>query len=650
MGIMIPETSPYVEDKSGPNPDLVPVRMELKGVINGTKIPESVWRPLFGGEELTQGLWDKLLPSEGDEVIVKGSSVARMFFGGYFVDRKTGLAPRSLRTDIDVVVYGSSAKNAAQFEGKQRTVARTTDVAGIPIDLISSERVRAVHKAGIGEMVGIINGAVSSGISQELIVMRRLLLNHSKFLDEASPESLFAADAFWRHEAIGMKLTRNAQGKIEATVLDPLDNFTPVKLLGPSLVHQEEVQAHDGTYVGFAFENQNPMSTYSVFMEVVRALPDIRFAQIFRNYERQYVLDILVKAGVVSGAEINRLIGLFPDQSVGMILERVCDLPEEKFAEVLQKYPDPDGRLVLEAARALPETKFKQMLGLYAELAISRIIVSACELDIDLWVDPFSEFHPKYPFFLDIYSLADRMARGVYPVELLEDVLGDAATSEWDQERMVKRSIQSAFARAAFSNASHALSYVFLFLPFGRFVSEDLNEDFGDHHRTVTPNTSIIYRMLLEGYNSTNLPEEADHPAMRAILRVHEIAFRFYKSDPVAMKEVKALGRSVVPGGSDGSTVTFDMGTSPENMSEVIALICVAVGWDAQRDAEKIRSLVSGWIPEGNLELSWRGAEDVEFDVGLDVAAIERKMAEFQKVSDEIDMVIERSRIRVASQ
>ncbi len=286
------------ESEQGAEVEYVPVRMELDNMRDGEVIPEDVWNPLFGNESLREGLWDRLIPDVGDEVIIKGSAVTRMFFGGYYMDPETRTVPNSLRSDIDVLYPESLAGNVERFEGKETSIAKKVDIEGLPIDLVDVNEVAHLHEQGLRELDSILSE--HPDVLQSRNLLRIVRKNAEKLAvakrEDRLAETVYSMDSFMRHEGVGMKLRRIDDGSLEATVVDSDHWLDAEDLFGPTLIEQMKEQEKRGVYSGFSFLGPDPNSIYALYMGTAKIIPEVKFKERLALYSQVIAPRIAVAA------------------------------------------------------------------------------------------------------------------------------------------------------------------------------------------------------------------------------------------------------------------------------------------------------------------------------------------------------------------
>jgi hypothetical protein len=105
---------------------------------------------------------------------------------------------------------------------------------------------------------------------------------------------------------------------------------------------------------------------------------------------------------------------------------------------------------------------------------------------------------------------------------------------------------------------------------------------------------------------------------------------KYYPDELVATKPVETVTSiGSEPGGTEEpqEQPLYYLGYKnyPKGMSDIMAMICLSVDMDPERDREQIDLIVENWIPEGNLEGTWKRG-DFEFDMGMTSDAIVTRM------------------------
>lgn len=253
------------------------VRTELSTFVDNAEVPVEIWEPLLGGDVLRQELWDKLLVDEGDSVIVKGSTVVKLMFGGYIYDKSTGLATKGLRSDIDLDIYTPTVLARAQaISTTKRNVAESTFVDGLRIDFANQEKIRSMLVEAtetIISQLGRDTRSVESSETQENLeavkathLLPSLMQLNELLTTNTNEATLFALNAFSKHEQMGIRMER-INGELRATVVDPIGTLEQQDLYIGQLAIQGHEQEERGVYDGHFFRSQATLAVYPAIME-----------------------------------------------------------------------------------------------------------------------------------------------------------------------------------------------------------------------------------------------------------------------------------------------------------------------------------------------------------------------------------------------
>lgn len=516
-------------------PDKVLIRPEVMNLSDGTEIPQEVWKPLLGGE--MEQVWDELLPGIGDEIYVSGSMIARLVFGGYAYDRNTGLAPASLRSDIDVWVADTHMSERVKvLAGKHLNSRRTAvssklHIGGLDVGFVDEEKVRQTNIEGVETVI-----EWARVHSQEEFVQRgeRLLSE----LKKADTESLFALNYFMPYEGLSVRLHRDSDGLLRANLVDPTD------LLRTYLMEAQLIkQSINGVHYGFAFANPNMHSARTFLIEALSHM---------------------------SGVE------------------------------------------------------FSNNAPLWAIEVVPRMIKAAAELDLEIYNEGYRELDPENiepEFYPVLWNLTRRL--------LQENVFSLANGLE--PNAIFRRQMQESFARSAATNLVSTLNYMFFSLPAGEVVSDELAEFFEPVY-DLLPHCNITAFIVTYCRGPNGEAYYPDIPAFRARAKFEALETVFYSSK---LKEMGGLAVSTIA--PDATDLYFpDYNARPASMSEYMAMVFASVGWDPERDIDKINKVIANWTPKGTLKGTWK-TEEFEFDKGLDLGAIQANMRRFKAYLDKIE-------------
>lgn len=574
---------------------MAPMRPEL--LHHNAVIPREVWWPMFGGKELVTGLWNRLVPDKGNFAVIKASSALNLILGGYLIDERTGLVPASCRTDIDVWVPGDIWGNVDRFPGDQHTFAKSVKVGGIGVDLVSAE---AQYEFNIGVLkrlyelqqdLGLKGNYHTDVVFHHRGVMRLLhiLGKGGKWTSDdglvLTNADLFATAGFYRYEALGIKVTRLADGELEFRILDPSDCLTGEEMKQMTTREWIEYSLKKGSFPGL--RQPEAINRWSVRARTVEVLE--------RNSRR------------------------FPDQ----------EIPFEEIAKL--ELPEFAARGIL----AVTENQVNLMADL-DDPCWSGLSSKGWSTDVTWGSESY----------MALYSMIYRLQRKGNPWNSLVNRL---RVSSRDVERSLEKSnkrTQEKIARAAFSDPAKVLELALLGFPLHDYICPEMGYVFEGFHddvmnRDLPPSSSLVENLRARGYTNETVPDSFEFPfgaaaserrtaiinhkePVRILMKVFDIADKHYR------KGVIRMGRQEE--GVQAVTYSY-IQNPPESMSEVIALLFVAAGVDysTARGQRIIRSAVANWLPSGDLKCSWRRSRDVDFGVGLSETEIIRCMQRFEK-------------------
>jgi hypothetical protein len=198
------------------NSDKYLVHVETSSLHDGMELERATWEPLYGGEMNT--LWDKILTQPGDEVYIKGSTVLKLAFDAYIVDKTTGLADAELRSDTDVVVFSPEilerAKSAFALDFGSNKVGARSKLGDLSIDIISAALVKEEDAKG---MLELEQWAIKEGKTPEFI--ERIQSTIAK-MNQASPRETLELDHLLPSSSMAVRLRRNDDGSLSAFLED----------------------------------------------------------------------------------------------------------------------------------------------------------------------------------------------------------------------------------------------------------------------------------------------------------------------------------------------------------------------------------------------------------------------------------------------
>lgn len=297
---------------------------EILKLRDGNEVPGFLFLPLLAGEEgkLMPELWDKLIPEEGDSVIVKGSSIVMLLNGGYMVDPTKSYIPDAARSDIDVIVQGESKIRGDEIPGASGTIARKVGIDGLPVDLVELDKIVEINR----EALDLLNLAIEDEIGrlelggeqnasrQHLQRLQERAKKLRENLNKPEPEKVFGMDSLMPYEAVSLRLVRRA-GQIKCYIVDPT-NFLGGGQQGERLSPESQIlaQMERNEYYGLMVNELNEDSSRAVILD-------------FANY-------ILSRGGKLSDYPqlFNTRVAKYLEDSILRLVRSTCESDIELFA------------------------------------------------------------------------------------------------------------------------------------------------------------------------------------------------------------------------------------------------------------------------------------------------------------------------------
>jgi hypothetical protein len=541
------------------------VGLEASNLHNGAEIPVKVWEPLFGNE--LREVWNKVLVNSGDEVIIKGSSVLKLVFGGYLLDEVTGHVDPRYRSDIDIFTYQpdveSRINSATLGNIRQKFVSKEINVSGAKAEFVSINDIRRLdlqaldelHKWMVGQHEKLENNHSFAMLLNDLRYGRSLLA-------EATPVQVLLCDNFLPTESICLKLNRNQSGELSMTLIDGAEFLDEENMYTQiQLSHYK----HEDAYSGLMVRNPYMASVHTYFLEAMCYMGgDVEFSS---------------KTPLWSIDEINR------------VMKSACI-----------------GDLTLGADPAInPNPFFNELHYVASRLSkggdnifhmkkgLKFSSSDGGDLEVGEWFKKkfqkaFAEsayFNPTYAYYMAFLSLP----------------MGNFISEDFGN----------------FFDSYHKTIPPNTVLP--EYLDQLSRHGFDDADGAFQI-PSPVRAALLKTLNGQT-PQESTHPC---IVSIRSYASMLYLCDlNFGFKEIPYNSLS----GEVNHPHTFvDMNRYPKNMSEIMALMLVSMRWNLDKDDEKIQNIVSNWEVKGPLEGTWIRDSNAQsaFDKGLDLELIKQYM------------------------
>jgi len=259
----------FVQTQEHILPNEILVSIDISKLRNGSELKYEEWEPLLGGELMP--LWDTMLANPGDEIVIRGSSAVKLIFGGYVYDAETGHASKALRADIDVIsseairqrVHAQQGLGIIQYEPHQNIT-----INDLKIDLSTWESIQQDNLTAIEDL----ERAIVVFPDPERAELEVLLRVAKAKTTKNNPAELMRLNAFYKQQAMGIKLTKKGDGQISATVVDP-DNLLSRSYLQETL----NIQQRDKIYVGYALNEYEHGGVKAIGMRVMTETQDAGF-------------------------------------------------------------------------------------------------------------------------------------------------------------------------------------------------------------------------------------------------------------------------------------------------------------------------------------------------------------------------------------
>lgn len=549
--------------------------LEIAQLQHGDIIP---YEKLFPHEKYELAI-EEVLTQDGDTATLLGSKSWAMIFG---------LLPEGEDlSDMDLYLQGpleerelsqSSAPSHAQQIGKKES-------GEIRVDLISVERIKEATQEAFMDINKQIYDSIQDGTleytdpkTQSIFTNVRTSIR--KLNSKITPEEVIAMNNLLLTDSVGIKLQK-IQGEIQATLFDPLSALDQSGIFAPSIRRQLATVNEGRDLSGIGTDRINEGSYKETIL---------------------HAIDLLGRVETTSKVPINAARQLFNLMKSGCY----------RTAELISQYRNPR---TIGAHYALNSVAQKISRGL-----------------------PITEISAK---------------SGVFDVEIPEGTHSLSET-EW-----LMRSAQTEFAISAEFDPILAITYMTIYFSLGGTISEGIREAFRDYHTTADfpPNTTLlsdlkhfsIYPDQLDAQNkelqrridfmreNIESPEISDdiRDEIRASIERNELppqlredigelmtfeqmkkiyptwrAIEQYNNSGKEIKAVEFLKRltniqtnlfPVEKAKLPKTNYRFvtNNAKAPQNMSEVIAFMAAALGWDPKEDVDKLQEIIDNWKVTG---------------------------------------------------
>lgn len=214
------KTAQEVEAMEMVSPGSLLVRMEAKNLRDESVIDKKLWEPLLG-EDLHE-LWDNLLQEEGDQVLVRGSTIIKMLFGGYEISPDTYKVLPGARSDLDITV-GDKVKqrvNEMSLAFKEKTYGKSFDFKGLEIDFTDWEEQLATDIEAVLDLTAWLDSFPEMPEEARVRIGRKLASLRTRLGSAQTIKDYFGAHNLFDYEGLGVTITRQRDGNIEARVSD----------------------------------------------------------------------------------------------------------------------------------------------------------------------------------------------------------------------------------------------------------------------------------------------------------------------------------------------------------------------------------------------------------------------------------------------
>jgi len=355
--------------------------------------------------------------------------------------------------------------------------------------------------------------------------------------------------------------------------------------------------------------------------------------------------------GDVSPVNFLKHNGLLPSEAVGVVMTKREDAPtlslsdpldtlhsEERYAGQVRQYRNgvytgmvetdinPDSLTgvllylgLLDKQFEVPQSLLPYKLG----TGIARLVRTVAERKIQLAGKyEYGAQTVDATWYNALYCSAKRISVGDFPVKL-----GDA----FEQGRLAEKlyiKLQEEFARAASSDTVMAAAQMFMALPMSSVISAEAGNRFRKYHARVLPNSighaDFLARGLyfnLDGEKDSIKGDRGLEDAQEFMSNLLHLYNQFYPKTPVDVVHATDA--------TSGSGLTYYRGSNPENMSEVMALILLSLGYtNTHRSA--ILQICSDWKAKGDVPVSYTSGLCAQFDMGVDEAEVVNNLIRFE--------------------
>lgn len=581
------------------------VSMEALNLRDGSRIESGVWGPILKGE-LTV-LWDTLLQEEGDFVIVKGSSVLKMLFGGYVYDETTGLANKVLRSDVDVLVYDSKLmERTARFAGTTTYISKKMYLNEIEVGIVDGERIRQINLDVLEQLLVLYPEGETNKRVQTILDAVKV----------ATPAQLLALDNTFKQENLGIKLVKE-HGETTAYMVDPTGVLSSWEV-SFVLSQQQEL----GSFYGVMFTEPNPLSTQALLLEL---MPEMTGAK-FDSKIPQWAVNAISRM-IKSDAELNiSLWGKGGDEDFYTKLYKVAErlMRGDKIFELASGVNVNDWfkSQCLEAfARSCATNHSYAFNDIFFYLPLGDLVDPKLG---DISKPYQAYFKPNTELLFSMHGLQDKY----YREYLNGSELPLDSAIKLSGPRIYLNAVQDSINQLAGDKVTDRD----LQLALGtRLYDPKVAEDLEKLSKEVSMKLDLeqardfaVKKTIEDLINSLEVPvPDADKELVRKSL------FFFHNFNYIAGQEEGIVGvhmrdpKSVVATNADMLFANSEK--PPKDMSHVMAMLLYSAGWKPETNMEDISRVVSNWKPTGILKSAWL-TQVLDFDKSLNMGAIVSEM------------------------
>lgn len=218
---------------------------------NGDKVDAKDWEPILGGELLK--IWDTLLLNEGDELIIRGSTLVKLLeCGGVAYDPKTNSVPAHLRSDLDIIITDPAIEARKKILGtlNGRHVADDVEIAEVSVQFTSLDKIRSGQISAMNDLL-VWTGTIDNQDLRRSFEQRALYILEQ--LEAADTLQKMKLDCLFPYEGISLKLKRTASGELEATKIDLFED--PVMKMEKQV---NDTAGIDNGYLLFEYNHESP--------------------------------------------------------------------------------------------------------------------------------------------------------------------------------------------------------------------------------------------------------------------------------------------------------------------------------------------------------------------------------------------------------